>query len=37
MGKKGKIYFENNFSSTKFMDKFMYYINLSINNFNKRN
>ena len=37
MGKKGKIYFDNNFSITKFMDNFMYFINLSIKNFNKRN
>ena len=37
MGKKGKIYFENNFTIAKFMDKFMYFINLSIQNFKKRN
>ena len=36
MGKKGKIYFENNFSITKFMDNFISFMNLSIKNFNKR-
>ena len=37
MGKKGKIYFEKNFSNTKFMDNFISFMNLSIQNFNKRN
>ena len=35
MGKKGKIFFENNFSIEKFMSKFLYFMNLSIQNFNK--
>ena len=35
MGEKGKIYFENNFSIAKFMNKFMYFMHLSIQNFNK--
>tara|TARA_A100000164_G_scaffold382143_1_gene438954 strand:- start:6604 stop:7830 length:1227 start_codon:yes stop_codon:yes gene_type:complete len=35
MGKKGKIYFENNFSITKFMDNFISFMNLSIQNFNE--
>ena len=37
MGKKGKIFFENNFSIEKFMNKFMIFMNLSIQNFNERN
>ena len=37
MGKKGKIYFENNFSITKFMDDFISFMNLSIKIFNKKN
>ena len=36
MGKKGKIFFENNFSIEKFMNKFMIFMNLSIQNFNER-
>ena len=36
MGKKGKIYFEKNFSSKIFMDNFISFINLSIQNFNKK-
>ena len=35
MGKRGKIYFENNFSISKFMSKLMYFMHLSIQNFNK--
>ena len=35
MGKKGKVYFDNNFSATKFIDNFISYMNLSIHNFNK--